>query len=1368
MSAGARREAVTAAVRGWQRQLAVTGGPNTLLWFPEAGSEHAATSLDLTTAHPSGLSMLMAGRQTRLSDLVRERSALADALRRARQIRAHAGDLQTRRGLTTCFLAAGLATWDHPKGLHPQAPVLLRRVELRPTDAAASDFELDLGAEIEVNPVLEEYLRTSAGLDLDTRGLAGLASATTGFDPYPVYAALARLCASVPGFTVSPRLIVGTFPHAKLAMVADLGLLGERLQEHDVVAALAGVGESHTTDELAPPADVDPDPDPGRETLVLDADDTQSVVVDAVRRGRSMVVSAPPATGTSHTIANIVATLAAAGRSVLLVSQQTRGIDDVRSALADVGLGDLVLDATGAAADPGSVVSELAQRAAPAPAGADRPAEPVNLDRLREHREALRAHVHALHLVRQPWGVSAFDAQNAILELGSRVPAPASRVRLPAAALGTLTRPRLEETEARLVEAVAAGAWVPAGAHDPWFGARIASPEDAERAEATVTRLLSGDLDRATAILDGILGESSLPPAARVRDWQSAMATMTGVSETLEVFRPEIFDMPLDEHVAATGSRAERKGGDAGLGWLGSSRVRRQARALLRPGRPPADLHAEIVRARAQREAWHALVGAGGRPEISPRLDEGQTVYAALEADLTWLEQRLATTSDGGDLRGIPVTELRSRLAALAGSMDRLHVLPQVSPTLDALRAAGLGEVVDDFAARSVTAEQVRPELEHIWWVSVERHVADSDAAYGRHDGARLRAEVEAFAAADHEHLEANADRLRREVAARREAAAKQHRSLLAGLTSRRSTGGSVRELWDTAPDLLHALAPCWAMSPLTVAETLPPQVGFDVVVVDGATQLPTASAISALARARQAVVFGDELQGGPTAFEIGDGFDLRAGGDSVFEALGRVLPSVRLRWVHGVADGRLVALADRLAYAGALRALPGPLRASPVSLVEVDGREQVPPGHEESIETTAAEVDAVVELVSALAVAADDAPPPSVLVVALSPTHADAVRAGLAAQSGHDLPADLRVVDLREVAGLVADVVVLTVGLGKTLHGRVLHRFPSLGVADATEAGQETSALAVRGLASALTAGRQRLVVVSALQAADLEVERLTPAGALLREVLAQAEGDRTHTDEVGVAEIAEAVGGPSMAAQAAAIAAPDGPPDPGPTLMSDLAERLRREGFTVVEDVGEGWAAVDVAVVDPRDPARFLLAVESDGPRYASVRGSRSRDRLRAEELRRLGWEQLRVWSTDLYRDPAREVSRVVRTVRGLVQEEPDAGADERLEGDAGEGLGSDGGGALGSDAGERLKGAATPDAELHPDGTASAPEGTGSRRRRRAVRRGSADLGARDDAGAEVSQTRDDTDAGWGERPDERGHEQWLQEQRPPHWG
>ena len=74
-----------------------------------------------------------------------------------------------------------------------------------------------------------------------------MATVTSGFDPYPVYAALGRLCEGLPGFTITPRMLVGTFPHGKLAMVGDLGELAEpssaeRLAGHAVIGALAAAG----------------------------------------------------------------------------------------------------------------------------------------------------------------------------------------------------------------------------------------------------------------------------------------------------------------------------------------------------------------------------------------------------------------------------------------------------------------------------------------------------------------------------------------------------------------------------------------------------------------------------------------------------------------------------------------------------------------------------------------------------------------------------------------------------------------------------------------------------------------------------------------------------------------------------------------------------------------------------------------------------------------------------------------------------------------------------------------------------------------------------------------------------------------------
>src|SRR5450631_1010368 len=159
-----RATRVAAAVRTWQRHLVDLGGRNTLLWYQDLPSG----TLDLSTAHPGGMAMLLAGRPTRLSDLVRESTALEEARRRARTIRAKTLELHEERGITTGYIAVGMATWQVSGASRlPCAPVLLRSCLLRPTDAAQLDFDIDLGQEVEFNPVLEHYLRSEQGVEID-------------------------------------------------------------------------------------------------------------------------------------------------------------------------------------------------------------------------------------------------------------------------------------------------------------------------------------------------------------------------------------------------------------------------------------------------------------------------------------------------------------------------------------------------------------------------------------------------------------------------------------------------------------------------------------------------------------------------------------------------------------------------------------------------------------------------------------------------------------------------------------------------------------------------------------------------------------------------------------------------------------------------------------------------------------------------------------------------------------------------------------------------------------------------------------------------------------------------------------------------
>jgi REase_MTES_1575/AAA domain len=389
------------------------------------------------------------------------------------------------------------------------------------------------------------------------------------------------------------------------------------------------------------------------------------------------------------------------------------------------------------------------------------------------------------------------------------------------------------------------------------------------------------------------------------------------------------------------------------------------------------------------------------------------------------------------------------------------------------------------------------------------------------------------------------------------------------------------------------------------------------------------------------------------------------------------------------------------------------------VRLEVVDGSAPVQPGLE-AIESTQAEVDRVVQLVLTHA---RTRPGESLGVIALGIMHAtqidDALRIALTEGAGNgvgdffdeDRAERFFVKNLDRVQGDERDAIILSIGYGKTPHGRVLHRFGPLNL----EGGE-------RRLNVAITRARRRMTVVSSFTAADLDPTRLKARGALmLRDFL-------RYAADGGAQPVPQAQAGPDSQAQAGPVSqdaldgasdgAGDGAGDDTASgvqldpLVANLAFRLRSEGLVVHAGYGTSAQRLDLAVEDPQCHGRVLVAVETDGLRYAAMSSTRDRDRLRVEQLRRRGWEHVRVWSTDLFRDPARDVARISAAVRT-------ASAARPVE---------------------------TRQAGIQP--AVSQPHGPRTR--------------------STLEQTRDDTDAGWGERPNEEAQDQWLRDQRPPHWG
>jgi very-short-patch-repair endonuclease len=91
----------------------------------------------------------------------------------------------------------------------------------------------------------------------------------------------------------------------------------------------------------------------------------------------------------------------------------------------------------------------------------------------------------------------------------------------------------------------------------------------------------------------------------------------------------------------------------------------------------------------------------------------------------------------------------------------------------------------------------------------------------------------------------------------------------------------------------------------------------------------------------------------------------------------------------------------------------------------------------------------------------------------------------------------------------------------------------------------------------------------------------------------------------------------------------------------------RLTALGYDVHTQVGSAGFFLDLAVVDPVKPGRYLLGIECDGASYHSAQTARDRDRLRQAVLEGLGWKIHRIWSTDWFHHPEQELAKVVQAI-------------------------------------------------------------------------------------------------------------------------
>lgn len=1141
---------------------------------------------------------------------------------------------RAERGAEITALAWGQLAWTDAPGEEPTlAPLVVLPVRLRQAQVGRG-WAIEVVGDPRPNPALRQRLARQ-GLRVPLTG------PLVGVSDVVAHLAQWQAIALEMGWALEAKALnLGSFGFDRIALWEDLdpvrwqGLpqpLVERLIGEVVAQKVSATAQALEQQAADLPA-------------VVDLDHSQRLAVARVLAGEDLVIQGPPGTGKSQTIVALVAEAVRQEQTVLVLAEKPQALTVIARRLEDLGLEDLVWDlrkahdlsrrdAFGAVADTWSqlTTAPALELATPDPDQADRTAT------LDAYHAALTTPVEGTGLT--------IPAAQALLMGQPPVP-PEIQAFIDACPTASLLA---VESAWRARETLALDPAFPGPPPTEQRGVRwhpVATLEAATALMGAITRLkmtlrvwdhlLHSSRDWTLPHVEAIVGIQdhwneaqwlpvhSLPPAtddeatvAHDAAWREAQARTAPWRQALTMPVASAQDLLNDTPWWRRWAPAYRRLAHALRLADPSLRTHRHLQEALRDLAHADHLERELT---ARRQGWGTAWPQG--PVTMTALAERRATVARWQGWATALGVPVGLLAEIASLKQFPQPDLAAVQAAwAAGHAAQGLPVPVLPPDMSTwARVAADWQAWADaphghaWAAWNQARAAIAALIPATCPVPLTGTTADLERAHAVRSLAMAPAQFPVLATwnpwqfdqirrawqdedrelQDH-HAASLIERHRQHIPA-------QGSTLYRALARRRGMLPLRRLLdqhRDQVPDLLR-VKPVVLSSPLAVATHLPPGVvTFDLVIVDEASQVLLEDALGALRRGRQIVVVGDDRQLPPTSFFRATPVDsLEGAGDespslSLLDACREAgLPQTTLRWHYRSRHHQLIHPCNHGCYGGQLVTFPNPARRVPgegLSLVPTPGVYGRGTDRANPMEAAAVIAAAVDHLRST--------PEHSLGIIACSQAQRKALMEAWVERLRRepDLSELLHqeepffITNLEQVQGDEREVILFSLGYGRSEDGTLARQFGPI-----SQIGGE------RRLNVALSRARRRLAIFTDLTPEDLD--DLTAAGpVLLREALAYARDGQFTLAPVGAAH-----------------------QDP---VLKDLIDALRQRGLTVHAHVGDGPAAVDAAVVDPRNPDHYCLGILTDGPAWQSS-PRRDRERLREEVLLHLGWTLRRVW--------------------------------------------------------------------------------------------------------------------------------------------
>ena len=439
------------------------------------------------------------------------------------------------------------------------------------------------------------------------------------------------------------------------------------------------------------------------------------------------------------------------------------------------------------------------------------------------------------------------------------------------------------------------------------------------------------------------------------------------------------------------------------------------------------------------------------------------------------------------------------------------------------------------------------------------------------------------------------------------------------------SNGGrgiSLRNLFDSIPNILRELCPCFLMSPLSVAQYLDPKnEHFDIVIFDEASQITTSDAIGAIARGNSAIIVGDEKQLPPTSFfqantSDEEDFFIEDGESVLMDCLNISMPKKYLSWHYRSKDESLIAFSNASYYDNRLLTFP-----SPNSINGALTYNYVEDGIYENRRNKREAEEIIKEVVRRLK--DEKLSKKSIGIVTFSIAQQSLIEEKLQEalrkdskfeEAYYSQKEELFIKNLENVQGDERDVIIFSICYGPAKDGKVSLNFGPLS----TNGGEKRLNVAV-------SRAREEMVVFTSLRSEMIDLNRAQNNGSRgLKEFLEYARRGKNYILIKNGDQKEYKVG-----------------------IEEFIARDLNKRGYKTHINVGTSDFRVDIGVIDPNDDSKYILGILCDSKSYVESKTAKDRNVTQKAVLNRLGWKIIRIWSLDYFDSPNYVIDKIINAI-------------------------------------------------------------------------------------------------------------------------